>query len=57
MLEEINENNEDYDKLILVKSSFKENNEKYETRRDKDKILSVEQYLKTIMISVVLLLK
>ena len=57
MLEEINENNEDYDKLILVKSYFKENNEKYETRRDKDKRLSVEQYLKTIMISVVLLLK
>ena len=49
LLEEINENDEDYYRPILVNSSFKENYKKYESRGDKDKNLSVEQYLNTIM--------
>ena len=48
MLEEINENDEDYYKPILVKSSFNEGYKKYESRGDKNKT-SVEQYLNTIM--------
>ena len=39
------DNNEDYYKPILVKSSFKENYKYYESRGDKDKKLSVKQYL------------
>ena len=38
----------DYYKPILVKSSFKENYKYYESRGDKDKRLSVEQYLDMI---------
>ena len=36
------DNNEDYYKPILVKSSFKENYKYYESRGDKDKKLSIE---------------
>ena len=42
------DNNEDYYKPILVKSSFKENYKYYESRGDKDKKLSIEQYLDMI---------
>ena len=42
------DNNEDYYKLILVKSSFSENYKCYESRGDKDKKLSIEQYLDMI---------
>ena len=49
LFEEINENDEDYYKPILVKSSFDEGYKEYESRGDKNKTLSVEQYLKTIM--------
>ena len=38
-------NNDDYYKPILVKSSFKNSYEYYEIRDDKDKILSIKQYL------------
>ena len=38
------DNNDDYYKPILVKSSFKENYKYYESRGDKDKKLSVTQY-------------
>ena len=48
LFEEINENDEDYYKPILVKSSFNEGYKKYESRGDKNKT-SVEQYLNTIM--------
>ena len=41
--------NDDYYKPILVKSSFKENYKYYESRGDKDKKLSVKQYLYKIM--------
>ena len=41
--------NNDYYKPILVKSSFKENYKYYESRDDKDKKLSVKQYLYKIM--------
>ena len=41
-------NNEDYYKSILVKSSFKENYKYYESRGDKDKKLLIEQYLDMI---------
>ena len=40
---------DDYYKPILVKSSFKENYKYYESRGDKDKKLSVKQYLYKIM--------
>ena len=43
-----NDNNEDYYKPILVKSSFKKNYKYYEGRGDKDKTLSTEQYLEMI---------
>ena len=49
LLEEINENNEDYYKPILVKSSFEKGFKEYESRGDKEKKLSVEQYHNTIM--------
>ena len=41
--------NNDYYKPILVKGSFNENYKKYESRGDKDKTLSVEQYLNVIV--------
>ena len=37
--------NDDYYKPVLVRSSFKNNYKQYESRGDKDKILSVKQYL------------
>ena len=40
---------DDYFKPILVKSYFKENYKYYESRGDKDKKLSVKQYLYKIM--------
>ena len=40
--------NEDYYESILVKSSFNENYKYYESRGDKDKKLSIEQYLDVI---------
>ena len=43
-----NVNDNDYYKPILVKSSFKENYKYYESRGDKDKKLSIEQYLDVI---------
>ena len=49
LLEEINENDEDCYKPKLVKSSFDEGYKKYESIGDKDKTLSIEQYLNTIM--------
>ena len=42
------DNNEDYYKPMLVKSSFKENLKDYESRGDKDKNLPTEQYLDVI---------
>ena len=41
-------NEEDYYKPILVKSSFKGNYKYYESRGDRNKKLSVKQYLKKI---------
>ena len=46
LLGEISE--EDYYKPIFVKSSFKKNYKYYESRRDKEKRLSVKQYLSKI---------
>ena len=46
MLDEASE--EDYYKPILVKSSFKNNYKYYESRGDKEKRLSVRQYLNKI---------
>ena len=43
------DNNDDYYKPIFAKSSFKENYKYYESRGDKDKKLSVKQYLYKIM--------
>ena len=42
------DNNEDYYKPILVKSSFNESYKYYESRGDKDKKLSIEQYFDAI---------
>ena len=42
-------NDNDYYKPISVKSSFNESYKKYESRGDKDKTLSVEQYLNVIV--------
>ena len=42
------DNNEDYYKPILVKSSFNESYKYYKSRGDKDKKLSIEQYLDVI---------
>ena len=39
------DNDDDYYKPILIKSSFKNNYKYYESRGDKDKKLSVKQYL------------
>ena len=47
MFEEINDY--DYYKPILVKSSFNEGYKEYESRGDKDKTLSIEQYLNKII--------
>ena len=47
MFDNVNDN--DYYKPILVKSSFKNNYKYYESRGDKDKKLSVKQYLYKIM--------
>ena len=46
-----NDDNDDdnYYKPVLVKSSFKNNYKYYESRGDKDKKLSVKQYLYMIM--------
>ena len=44
-----NDNDDDYYKPILVESSFKNNYKYYEWRGDKDKKLSVRQYLHKIM--------
>ena len=41
--------NDDYYKPVLVKSSFKNNYEYYEIRGDKDKKLSIKQYLYMVM--------
>ena len=41
--------NDDYYKPVLVKSSFKNNYQYYEIRGDKDKKLSIKQYLYMIM--------
>ena len=43
-----NIDDDDYYKPILVKSSFHENYKYYESRGDKDKKLSIEQYLDMI---------
>ena len=43
-----NTDDDDYYKPMLVKSSFKGNYKNYESRADKDKKLSVEQYLDMI---------
>ena len=40
--------NDDYCKSILVKSSFNESYKEYESRGDKDKTLSIQQYLNKI---------
>ena len=45
-----NDNDDDYYKPILVESSFKNNYKYYESRGDKDKKLSVKQYLYKIML-------
>ena len=42
------DNNDDYYKPILVKSSFNESYKYYESRGDKDKKLSIEQYFDVI---------
>ena len=42
------DNNKDYYKPILAKGSFNENYKYYESRGDKDKKLSIEQYLDMI---------
>ena len=44
-----NVDNDNYYKPILIKSSFKDNYKYYESRGDKDKNLSVKQYLYKIM--------
>ena len=43
-----NVDDEDYYKPILVKSSFNDGFKKYESRGDRDKKLSIEQYLDMI---------
>ena len=42
------DNNEDYYKPILAKSSFNESHKYYESRGDKNKKLSIKQYLNMI---------
>ena len=48
-IEDFLDNVDDYYKPILIKSSFKDNYKYYESRGDKDKKLSVKQYLYMIM--------
>ena len=48
-IENLFSNVDDYYKPILIKSSFKDNYKYYESRGDKDKKLSVKQYLYKIM--------
>ena len=48
-IENLFSNVDDYYKPILVESSFKNNYKYYESRGDKDKKLSVKQYLYKIM--------
>ena len=48
-IEDFLDNVDDYYKPILIKSSFKDNYRYYESRGDKDKKLSVKQYLYMIM--------
>ena len=48
-IEKLFSNVDDYYKPILVESSFKNNYKYYESRGDKDKKLSVKQYLYMIM--------
>ena len=43
------DNDDNYYKPVLVKTSFKGGHKYYESRRDRDKILSVKQYLYMIM--------
>ena len=45
-----NDNDDDYHKPILVESSFKDGYKYYESRGDKDKKLSVKQYLYKIVL-------
>ena len=47
---DVDNNDDNYYKIILVKSSFKENYKYYESRSDKDKKLSVKQYLYKIIL-------
>ena len=49
LLDDNTDNDDNYYKPILVKTSFKNNYKYYETRGDKDKKLSVKQYLYKIM--------
>ena len=44
MFGSVDDNDDDYYKPILAKSSFKNNYKYYENRGDKDKKLSVKQY-------------
>ena len=49
LFEEINEDEEVYYQSILANSSFKGSYEEYKSRSDKEKTLSIEQYLHKIM--------
>ena len=49
MFEEINQNDNDYYKPILVKSSVNESYKEYESRGDKDKTITIEQFLNKII--------
>ena len=48
LFKEINDDDDDY-KPILANSSFNESYKEYESRGDKDKTLSIEQYLNKII--------
>ena len=50
LFDDDNNDDNDYYKPILAKSSFKENYKYYDSRGDKDKKLSVKQYLYKIML-------
>ena len=50
LFEEINDDDDDVNyKPILANSSFNESYKEYESRGDKDKTLSIEQYLNKII--------
>ena len=49
LFEGIKEDEDDYYKPILLNSSFNDGYKEYESRGDKDKTLSVEQYLNKII--------